>query len=63
MSLKELRPLGNGRSLAWISLYGKLIYVIWDSSNEELVTVLYEDFRAVQAWLDSKDEESLDAAG
>ena len=62
VSLKVLRDLGNGRSLAWISIYGRLVYVIWDPRSEEIVTVLYEDYRAVQAWLDAQ-QEVVDEAG
>jgi len=52
VSLKELRDLGHGRALAWISIYGKLVYVVWDRRDEEVVTVLSDDFNQVQAWLD-----------
>jgi len=50
LSLVVHQDLGSGRSLAWITYRGKQAYVIWDRAAEEIVTVLGDDYAAVEKW-------------
>lgn len=49
-SLVLLQELGSGRELGWITFRNRGVYVVWDNRDEEVVTVLNEDFEVVTRW-------------
>ena len=63
MSLVVHKGLNDRRSLAWITYRNRQVYVVWDSIDEEIVTVLGEDYAAVLAWQDEMKAGVVSAAG